>query len=150
MQVWAAINWRGDLNVGNPCENTHPTDEQFKNFFHSDEQISLDHISSDTHVPILDDPITVVEVNEQLKDLKSEKAAGNNDVPPGVLKLLPATWIVCITFLINSLFSNSIYPKSWAIAKLFTIFKKGDKRLQANYRGITIINCLAILYYMVL
>ena len=92
----------------------------------------------------------MLEVNEQLKDLKSEKAAGTDGVPPGVLKLLPATWVVCITFLMNSLFSNSMYPQSWAIAKLFTIFKKGDKRLPANYRGITIINCLAKLYDMVL
>ena len=42
-----------------------------------------------------------------------------------------------------------MYPQSWAIAKLFTIFKKGDKRLPENYRGITIINCLAKVYDMV-
>ena len=149
-QVWAAINWRGELNLSNPCENIRPSDEQFKDFFHSDEQISLEHISSDTHVPILDDPITVLEVNEQVKDLKSEKAAGVDGVPPGVLKLLPAAWILVITCLMNNLFSNSMYPQSWAIAKLFTIFKKGDKRFPENYRGITIINCLAKVYDMVL
>ena len=64
-----------------PCDNIRPTDEKFKDFFHSDEQISLEHISSDTYVPILDDPITVLEVNEQVKDLKSKKAAGIDGVP---------------------------------------------------------------------
>ena len=91
-QVWAAINWRGELNLSNPCENIRPSDEQFKDFFHSDEQISLEHISSDTHVPILDDPITVLEVNEQVKDLKSEKAAGVDGVPPGC----PKTFASCL------------------------------------------------------
>ena len=43
-----------------------------------------------------------------------------------------------------------MYPQSWAIAKLFTIFKKGDKHLPSNYRGITIINCLAKVYDMIL
>ena len=115
--------------MSNPCENIRPSDEQFKDFFHSGKQISLEPISSDIYVPILDDPITVQEVNEQVKDLKSEKAAGVDGVPPGVLKLLPAAWILVITCLMNNLFSNSMYPQSWAIAKLFTIFKKGDKRL---------------------
>ena len=26
-QVWAAINWRGELNVSNPLESAGPTDE---------------------------------------------------------------------------------------------------------------------------
>ena len=55
-----------------------------------------------------------------------------------------------ITVLLNKLFLSSIYPQSWAIAKLFTIFKKGDKNLPSNYRGITIINCLAKLFDMIL
>ena len=134
--------------MSNPCENIRPSDEQFKDFFHSGKQISLEPISSDIYVPILDDPITVQEVNEQVKDLKSEKAAGVDGVPPGVLKLLPAAWILVITCLMNNLFSNSMYPQSWAIAKLLTIFKKGDKRLPENYRGITIINCLTKVYDM--
>ena len=42
------------------------------------------------------------------------------------------------------------YPQSWTIAKLVTIHKKGDKKLPSNYRGISIINCLAKLYDMIL
>ena len=153
-QVWAAVNWRGELNVSNPCETICPTDEEFKVFFDqvlsSEEPTSLDDISSNTHVPILDEPITELEVSAQVKKLKSEKAAGTDGVPPGIIKLLPATWIVFITFTLNRLFANAIYPQSWAIAKLFTIFKKGDKSLPSNYRGITIINCLAKVYDMIL
>ena len=153
-QVWAAINWRGELNVSNPLESTGPSDEQFKEFFdqalNSDEPSSLDHICSDIYVPVLDDPIIESEVKEQVKNLKIDKAAGTDGIPPGVIKLLPSTWIMFITVLLNTLFSSSMYPQSWAIAKLFTIFKKGDKHLPSNYRGITIINCLAKVYDMIL
>ena len=153
-QVWAAINWHGELNVSNPLESAGPTDEQFKEFFdqalNSDEPSSLDQISSDIYVPVLDDPITELEVKEQVSKLKSDKAAGTDGIPPGILKLLPPTWIVFITILLNKLFVSSIYPQSWAIAKLFTIFKKGDKHLPSNYRGITIINCLAKVFDMIL
>ena len=82
--------------------------------------------------------------------MKNDKAAGSDGVPPGVIKLLPPTWIVFITFIFNNLFLNSIYPQSWSVAKLFTIFKKGNRLLPSNYRGITIINCLAKVFDMML
>ena len=153
-QVWAAINWRGLVNDINPLESIGPSDEQFKEFFdqalNSDELTSLDQITSNTYVPVLDDPISEYEVREQIANLKIDKAAGTDGIPPGVIKILPPTWIMFITVLLNKLFLSSIYPQSWAIAKLFTIFKKGDKNLPSNYRGITIINCLAKLFDMIL
>ena len=153
-QVWAAINWRGLVNDINPLESIGPSDEQFKEFFdqalNSDELTSLDQITSNTYVPVLDDPINEYEVREQIANLKIDKAAGTDGIPPGVIKILPPTWIMFITVLLNKLFLSSIYPQSWAIAKLFTIFKKGDKNLPSNYRGITIINCLAKLFDMIL
>ena len=153
-QVWAAINWQGLVNDINPLESIGPSDEQFKEFFdqalNSDELTSLDQITSNTYVPVLDDPINEYEVREQIANLKIDKAAGTDGIPPGVIKILPPTWIMFITVLLNKLFLSSIYPQSWAIAKLFTIFKKGDKNLPSNYRGITIINCLAKLFDMIL
>ncbi|CAL4160865.1 unnamed protein product, partial [Meganyctiphanes norvegica] len=126
----------------------------FKDFFdqalNSDEPTTLEHITSETYVPVLDDPITELEVREQVAHLKSEKAAGTDGIPPGVIRLLPATWIVFITIILNKLFLNSVYPQSWSLAKLFTIYKKGNKLLPSNYRGITIINCLAKVFDMIL
>ena len=78
-------------------------------------------------VPLLDDPITDTEVCEQLGDMESDRAGGPDGLPPGVLKLLPATWLVLLTALLNRLFSNAMYPQSWVLAKMFTIFKKGNR-----------------------
>ena len=87
---------------------------------------------------------------EQLQDMESDRAGGLDGIPPGVLKLLPATWLLLITALLNKLFLNAIYPQSWVVAKMFTIFKKGNRLLPENYRGITIINCIAKLYDKIL
>ena len=43
-----------------------------------------------------------------------------------------------------------MHPQSWPLAKLFTIYKKGSKLLPSNYMGITIINCLAKVFDMIL
>ena len=68
---------------------------------------------------------------------------------PGILKILPAQWIIFITFFFNLVFQGT-YPIQWAIAKVFNIFKKGDKRDPGNYRGISIMSAIAKLYDVIL
>ena len=68
----------------------------------------------------------------------------------GILKLLPAQWILYITTLCNCVFFSASYPNLWSLAKMFTIFKKGDRHDPRNYRGISVINSLAKLYDMIL
>ena len=45
---------------------------------------------------------------------------------------------------------HGIYPLEWALARMFMIFKKGERLSPSNYRGISIINSIAKLYDMVL
>ena len=106
--------------------------------------------SSEVNIPILDDQITPEEVQAQIKNIKPEKSCGPDGVSPGILKMLPLQWILTLATLFNTIFISSSYPSAWSLAKLFTIFKKGDKSNPKNYRGITVINCLAKLYDMIL
>ena len=55
-----------------------------------------------------------------------------------------------ITNLFNAIFTAQIYPDNWSYAKLTTVFKKGDRSLPSNYRGISVMNSLAKLFDMVL
>ena len=87
---------------------------------------------------------------ENLEALDAAKACGTDGIPPGVLKLLPVEWIVALTCILNRVFLNADYPSNWVTAKLTMIYKKGCRLLPSNYRGITIINCLAKLYDMIL
>ena len=111
---------------------------------------SLDDLLTDVCVPILDDPISYDEVQSQIKSLKSGKASGPNGVPPGLYKMLPVSWILCIATLFNNIFMSSLYPVSWINTKLFTVFKHGSRLLVRNYRAINVINSIAKLYDAVL
>ena len=149
-QIWAAINWKGTfdqkMNIG---PSTSEQVDYFKNL------LSLNNSDSDNnnennypleiYIPDLDDPITEREVNETIKLLKSNKAAGLDGISPGLLKLLDATWISFITYILNIVF-YVIYPTQWTMAKLFTIFKGGDPKDPGNYRGINIMAALPKLY----
>lgn len=106
--------------------------------------------TTDVFIPVLDEPITPLEVQQQVKLLKSDKACGPDGVSPGLFKLLPGQWVVFLATMFNTIFMSGSYPYAWAIAKLITIFKKGDRSDVRNYRGISIMNSIAKLYDMVL
>ena len=75
---------------------------------------------------------------------------GLDGVSPGVLTMLPAVWLLSLTTLFNSVFLSGIYPVAWVRAKIFTIFKKGNRLDANNYRIISIINSIAKLYDSIL
>ena len=158
-KVWAAINWHGELldsQLG-PSQNasTSPADHQFREFFESTlnddcAQLNSEEYHTDVHVPVLDNPFSPIEVSDKLDDLDSNKACGIDGVSPGVFRMLPDEWIIIVTLILNNIFINALYPSSWATAKMFMIYKKGCRLLPSNYRGISIINCLAKVYDMIL
>ena len=101
-------------------------------------------------MPVLDDPISPAEVAAQIGRLKPDKACGPDGIAPGTLKLLTPAWILLMTTVFNNIFASARYPSSWTKAKLTTIYKKGNRALPGNYRGISVINSLAKVFDMVL
>lgn len=97
-----------------------------------------------TTIRMLDSVITDEDVKRQINKLKPYTACGLEGISPGFLALLPAEWIVILNTLFNSMFFSASYPESWIKTTVFTLFKKGNKMDTNNYRGITIINCLAV------
>ena len=150
--IWKAINWRGEFELPGDIKDG-PSDEEFTSHFGNllgpTEGRDIDAPTVNMYVPVLDDPITMNEVVAEVKRLKSCKAAGTDGVPPGALKLLPSEWLGVICALFNVVFSHG-YPAQWSRAKMFTIFKKGNKYDANNYRGISIQVALAKLYEAVL
>ena len=47
-------------------------------------------------------------------------------------------------------FMSGQYPMLWSGAKIFNIFKKGDRKDPENYRGISVANSIVKLYDIVL
>ena len=57
------------------------------------------------NMPILDDPITIAEVQNVIDhQLKAGKGAGPDGVSPGVFKLLPGESVMFLCTLMNSIF----------------------------------------------
>ncbi len=90
------------------------------------------------------------EAHNEVKLLKSNKGSGPDGIPPGILKMLPAQWMMVFTSVFNNIFLSGIYPNTESQVKLVTVFKEGDKRNVRNCRGIGVINCMVKLYDMVL
>ena len=51
-----------------------------------------------------------------------------------------------IIILFNKILELEYFPYQWAVGKIIPVFKKGDRNDANNYRGITIISCLAKLF----
>ena len=152
--LWAAINWNGNFDR-DPLDGA-PSDDEFQ--VHLEQLLNpsninpaeLHEIQSDIHIPVLDEPIRLSEVEHAIKNqVKPRKSCGPDGVSPGVFKLLPATWIVFLSLLLNIVF-NTCYPASWSLAKLNMLFKKGCMSNCNNYRSISIINNIAKIYDYIL
>ncbi len=153
-RVWQAINWKGNLQAYDKSLVV-PSDTDFKEYFENEFNITNVNITEadlDTgvNIPLLDDPITPQELAVQVRRIKPGKACGPDGIPPGIFKLLPPDWILCIATLFNSIFFSGSYPDLWSKAKFFTIFKRGDRKDPSNYRGINVMSSISKLYDMVL
>jgi hypothetical protein len=146
--IWKAIGWNGELAEES---SQVPSDNEFKVHF---EQLlnpigieEAEMIDSGVNIPLLDDEIQLEEVEVGIKSMNANKSYIGVDA--GFLKLLPMSWIMWLTALLNRVFLGT-YPHLWCFSKLIILFKKGLRYICGNYRGITITDTLAKLYDRIL
>ena len=90
---------------------------------------------------------TVNEIKTQIKRLKSRKACGIDNIINEFLKNCPPDMLTIITRIFNIVLISSIVPYCWCIGMIQPIFKrKGSPDDPDNYRGITLLSCVAKLY----
>lgn len=63
---------------------------------------------------------------------------------------LSTTLEAVLNVLLNSIFDSGYYPSNWKLGIIVPIFKNGDKIDPQNYRGITLLSCLAKLFSRIL
>lgn len=123
---YGAIDWKGEYGSKGSADDC-PANEEFKEYYESTQnpQTSMgrpnDQVPNDVFIPVLDEAMTTMEIEQRIKQLKSGKACGPDGVSPGLYKLLPGSWILTLMTLFNAVFHSGVYPQSWAKAKLFTI-----------------------------
>lgn len=82
--------------------------------------------------------VTKIFVEKQLKNLKKRKAAGVDQIPPGMLKDAASVLAGPLSFLINLSLRTSTVPSDWKISKVIPLHKGGTKDM-TNYRPISIL-----------
>ncbi|KAL1448299.1 hypothetical protein WDU94_008926, partial [Cyamophila willieti] len=87
------------------------------------------------------EPPSFVEVQQAIKELKNNKAPGEDGISTEVLKAGGITLATKIHELILEIWENETLPEEWKEAIVIPIHKKGDKLDCNNYRGISLINC---------
>jgi hypothetical protein len=82
--------------------------------------------------------VTKIYVEKQLKNLKKRKAAGVDQIPPGMLKDAASVLAGPLTFLINLSLRTSTVPRDWKVSRVIPLHKGGTKDM-TNYRPISIL-----------
>ena len=149
-KLWKKISWKGEMNEGS--SRIHPPvnqlKEHFENIYSSEDdglKEKLTHLSSNIYIPILDDPITDMEVNASVKKCKK----GGYDFPLITMKNFVSSFMPVILLLLNVIF-YCYYPIKLACSLLFSIPKKGNLRLPKNFRGIQMLPTLGVIYDRIL
>jgi hypothetical protein len=85
------------------------------------------------------------EVESSLSHLNPKKATGPDDIPNCALSALSNSqlFISLLTKLFNACLTHSYFPKSWKLAKILPIPKKGNVSSDPNsFRPISLLSCL--------
>jgi hypothetical protein len=84
--------------------------------------------------------ITMAEVSEAIKSLKSGKAPGEDEIRPEMLKALDQEGVGWLSRVCQVAWKSGVAPKQWQTGIVVPIYKKGDHRDCSNYRGISLLS----------
>ena len=137
---------------------------EIDNFFHHFNNLGNDqdtaNVSEDDFDPreikhslndLINNPISIDEINEVRKKLKNNKSCGPDSVTNEFIKNCPPIVIDITAKLFNIVLDSGIIPKMWCLGYIIPIYKnKGSVDDPNNYRGITLLSCIGKLFTAVL
>jgi len=95
----------------------------------------------------LNKKIKMIEVLEAIKDLKYNKAPGQDGIPSEVFKVATKVddeeanpMLRCIYKIVSTVFESGEIPTSWQESEVVSLPKKGDLTNMGNWRGISLMN----------
>ena len=155
-ELWKTIDWKG--NAQNKIEKpAHESDtmEYFTKIFQSSKtkdqptvsDVTTDLNNYDTYIPSIDDPITMKELDDSIKQIG--KGVSLDGIPPAIAKILPLNIKENILILLNRVFHGP-YPEEWSKQILHSIKKDGHTPGNPKLRGIAIGPLLCRLYDIII
>ncbi|CAF2093080.1 unnamed protein product [Rotaria magnacalcarata] len=89
---------------------------------------------------------TISEVRKALNQMKSRKAPGNDEITADLLKAGGEPVIKWLHEIFSDIWKQEEMIEEWNLAILIKLFKKGDKQLCENYRGISLLSVTSKLF----
>ena len=131
--------------------NTYVAPEVFAEHF---SQLDVSHstgmsFSDDNyavHNEILDRKFTLQEIDSAIKNLKSGKATGSDDIRNEYISYENKQLRPALKLLFNEIYDTGIYPAQWCSGIIVPIYKKGNREDPSNYRGITLTSAMSKLF----
>ena len=87
--------------------------------------------------------VSKVFIEKEIKSLQRKKAAGIDNLSPGLLKDCTKYISRPLCYIINLSIKTSTVPLIWKNAKVISVFKSGDPAEPGNYRPISILPTLS-------
>ena len=123
--------------------------EHFNNFLNRNAQVdprAVDELEQHLVRHELAVPPSLDEVEKALRSLKSGKASGPDGIPAEVIKAGGSELAEQLFLLIQKFWTEEQIPADLRDALIVTLFKKGDKSLCSNYRGISLLSAVGKLF----
>ena len=112
------------------------------------------------HQPILDAPITAMEVFKAIRKLKMGKAPGEDGILTDILKTAADavnnsklrgdnTVVDALVLMFNFVFDKGVWPERWGTGIIFPLHKHDSRLDPSNYRPITLLSVVGKLFGVV-
>ena len=106
----------------------------------------LDYLTNRASNSLFLTPVTPLEVKDIIDALNPSKSVGPNSIPIKLLKIVGCSISPLLALLINHSFQSGIYPDTFKIAKVISLFKKGNPELPSNYRPISLLSIFSKIF----
>ena len=90
------------------------------------------------------------EIESAISHLKGGKSAGDDHIISEFLSCGKNELKHVLVLLFNNLYEEGYFPEEWATGIIMPIYKKGDRSLPTNYRGITLTSTMCKLFTHIL
>ncbi|XP_065174094.1 uncharacterized protein [Atheta coriaria] len=140
--IWKTIR-RQRQELKELLESKHIEKETWIKYIEELHNASIDENAiNNTRIRIQEEATSVNknEIAEVLAKLKNRKAAGPDGIANELLKYGGQKLITEITKMINKVLKERRIPNEWRTSTLIMLFKKGDRQIPSNYRGITLLS----------
>ena len=148
---WSTIRKLNARKIKWPNITIQQWQDHYTKLFNSDSNKTSDQPKVETHeqdvlVDELDQDIGSQELDKAFKKLKKDKATGVDEISAEILIHSKNNIKPYLIKIFNKIFQMGYFPIYWGIATIVPLFKKGDRDLCDNYRGISLLSITSKLF----